>query len=140
MGRGIPLSPRHQRGIGAGVGLGLTVFALPGVCPGYGDQYKRATVYLFCASLKPHTPSGVLPPRGNLGHSQMYAHTHPGPRLALVSHHTLALAGHSGSCHRIHPLPTHLRCHIVLDDNVADLAQKLSQGSESGGGRGHVLH
>lgn len=36
--------------------------------------------------------------------------------------------------------PVHLRCHIVLDDNIADLAQKLGQGGESGGGCGQVLH
>lgn len=42
--------------------------------------------------------------------------------------------------HGIHPLPAYLRCHIVLDDNVADLAQKLGQGSESGGSCGQVLH
>ena len=42
--------------------------------------------------------------------------------------------------HRMHPLPAYLRCHIVLDDNIADLAQKLGQGGESGGGCGQVLH
>ena len=41
---------------------------------------------------------------------------------------------------RMHPLPAYLRRHIVLDDDIADLAQKLGQGGESGGGCGQVLH
>lgn len=36
--------------------------------------------------------------------------------------------------------PVYLRCHIVLNDNVADLPQKLCQGGEGGGGCGQILH